>query len=333
MDASEDQLVAAISRVLSGAGPEVLVGIGDDAAVVEPGSGSLVLTADVLVEGVDFDRAISSPQEIGYRSIVVNVSDIAAMAASPRYGLVSLGLSRDVDAAWAIGLFGGMRAAADEYALTLVGGDLSGSEEVVVSIAITGEVARGAAITRSGARPGEKLVVTGTVGGSAGGLALARARRASAWVGAPWAKTLEEAYERPIARVGEAQTLAAAGATAMMDISDGLKRDLPRLCAASRVGARIELDSLPVAEALFEAEEPLGLNPLRLALAGGDDYELLATLPPAAVEGARAGLKSRFGVSLAEIGVIIEAEGGIVAVDLDGHESALDPGGWDHFAG
>jgi thiamine-monophosphate kinase len=332
MDANEDELLAAIGRVLSGPGPDVRTGIGDDAAVVAPGLGELVLAADILVEGVHFDLAISSPRAVGYRAIAVNVSDLAAMAASPRYGLVSLGLPREAQAAEVMELFGGMREAADEYAVALVGGDLSRAAEVIVSIALTGEVAPGAAVSRDGARPGDRLVVTGSLGGSAGGLAIARAGRAADLIGTPWAAELERAYERPVARVGESRILARAGAHAMMDLSDGLARDLPRLCAASHVGARLDRTSIPVAPALLDAESVLALDPFALALTGGDDYELLVALPAEAVDPAGAELRARFGVSLADIGAIIEEEGGIVLVDEDGTSAPLDPGGWDHFA-
>lgn len=332
MDANEDDLVAAIARLLSGTGPDVLAGIGDDAAVVEPVAGQLVLAADALVEDVHFDRAVSSARSIGYRAVVVNVSDMAAMAASPRYGLVSLCIPQDVDASWVMELFGGMRAAADEYALSIIGGDLSRAGEVVISVAITGAVVPGRAVERSGARRGDRLVVTGALGASAGGLVLARTPRASAHAGTAWARTLEEAYERPVARVGEAQVLARAGATAMMDLSDGLSMDLPRLCAASGLGARIETSCVPISDALIESEDALSIDPLRLALSGGDDYELLATLPSDRVEGARLELKERFGVPLVDIGVMIEGSG-VVALAPGGGEALLERGGWDHFGG
>jgi thiamine-monophosphate kinase len=229
-------------------------------------------------------------------------------------------------------LFGGMRAAADEYALALIGGDLSKAGEVVISVAMTGAVAPGGAVERSGARRGDRIVVTGVLGASAGGLVLARTPRASTHAGSAWARALEEAYERPVARVGEAQVLARAGATAMMDLSDGVSMDLPRLCAASGLGARIEASSVPIADALIEAEDALSIEPLRLALSGGDDYELLATLPPDRVEGARLELKERFGVSLADIGVMIEGSGALV-MGRGGAEAPLERGGWDHFGG
>jgi len=179
VDISEDELITAIGRVLSGTGPDVLVPVGDDAAVVRGGAGDLVLTTDALVEGTHFDRAMSRPRDIGYKAIAASISDIAAMAASPRYALCALTLSDDVDAGWAMELFGGMREASDEFACTLIGGNLALGPEVTVAITVTGEVARGAAVRRSGAQPEDVVVVTGTLGGAAAGRRLARR-------GAPW---------------------------------------------------------------------------------------------------------------------------------------------------
>ena len=189
-------------------------------------------------------------------------------------------------------------------------------------------------MTRAGARPGDRVVVTGSLGAAAGGLRLARLGSPEAGGAAASAagRALLAAHLRPKARVGEAVALARAGATAMIDVSDGLALDLWRLCRASGVGARISLPHVPVAPALFELAGILGADPLELALGGGEDYELLATLPPGAIGAARAELGATFGVSLAEIGSIIEG-GGCTAVDAEGRERALEPVGWDHFAG
>jgi len=333
MELSEDELIEAIRRVLSGEEPGVVVGLGDDAAVVEHGTGQTVLTTDLLVEGVHFDLGSISARDLGWKSIVVNVSDIAAMAASPRYALVSIGLTPQVEASWVMELYGGMRSACEEYALTLVGGDTNRSPAVVLSVAVTGEVAPGRAVRRSTAQPGDVIVVTGELGAAAGGLALSRAHpsRAAAALSEPWARELIDALARPTARVGEAQTLAQAGVTAMMDLSDGLAKDLSRLCAESGVGARIELSDIPVSEALRRGATTLGVDPLELAIGGGEDYELLATLDITDLERARTELAERFGVTLTDVGVIIEG-GGQIAVDAQGRAAPLDPKGWDHFA-
>ena len=328
---TEDELLEAIHKVLSGAGPEVRIGPGDDAAVVAPGGGELVLTSDVLVEGVHFDRASASPREIGAKAIAVNLSDIAAMGASPRTALLGLVLSPQVDAAWTMELFGGVRTACDEYACWLVGGDLSRGDQVVLSASVIGEVAPGGAVTRAGAGIGDALVVTGRLGASAGGLRLASARpsEVAALVATPWGRALLDAHLRPIARVGEGQTLAACGATAMMDVSDGLSLDLSRLCRASEVGACVRLSELPVAPELAELAEHLAIDPLELALCGGEDYELLATLPASAVADAADRLSRRFGTPLTQIGEVRAS--GLVAVDDAGRERPLEPRGWDHF--
>ena len=303
--------------MLSGAGPEVVVGVGDDAAVVASGAGQLVLSTDSMVEGTHFSRATTSARDLGYKAIVVNVSDIAAMAASPRFALCALTLSEGVDAAWTIELFGGMREACNEYALWLVGGNLARGSEVSVSVTVTGEVAPGRAVKRSGAEPGDRIVVTGSLGGAAAGLRVAQR------AGPPkdGDRPLLHSLFRPVARVGEAAILARHGATAMIDSSDGFSLDLSRVCSASGVGARIMLAEIPVA-AGATLEEALG---------GGEDYELVATLADGdAVSSARAEMNESLGVALTEIGAIVEGAG-VTAVDADA-ERALEPTGWDHFA-
>jgi thiamine-monophosphate kinase len=334
MELSEDGLVAAIRTVLSGETSGVIVGLGDDAAVVEPGTGSSVLTTDLLVDGVHFERGSTSARDLGAKAIAVNVSDIAAMGASPRYALASLALPSDIDAAWVVELYGGMRAACDEYALALVGGDLSRAERLVISVVILGEVSRGRAITREGARAGEAIVVTGSLGAAAAGLALSRAPAPVllAALSAGWARELLDALARPAARVGEGVTLAQCGATAMMDLSDGLAKDLSRLCIASGVGARVRLADMPIPEAVRAAAAALAVDPLDFAISGGEDYELLATIAPTEVDGARERLRDRFGLALTQVGDIVEGQR-LVAVDAHGAESTMEPKGWDHFAG
>jgi thiamine-monophosphate kinase len=333
MELTEDELVKAVARLLSGGEPGVVVGLGDDAAVVEPGDGQLVLTTDLLAEGVHFERGSISARDLGAKAITVNVSDVAAMAASPRYALTAIAAPSDVDASWVVELVGGMRDACAEYALALVGGDTNRADLVVVSVAVVGEVAPGRAVLRSGARVGDRIVVTGSLGAAAGGLALSQAKtgRAAEALSQPWGRALIEALERPVARVGEAQVLARLGATAMMDLSDGLSTDLSRLCEASGVGARVVLGAVPVSETLSRGAEMLEVDASALALSGGEDYELLATLPGDAVEVARGELRAAFGVDLSEIGEIVEGSA-VVAVDAEDRTAPLEPSGWDHFA-
>ena len=333
MDLTEDELVAAITRLLTGEARDVVVGLGDDAAVLAAGTGQLVVTTDMLVEGVHFERSSISPRDLGAKSVTVNVSDIAAMGGSPRSALVSIALSPDVDAAWVIELYGGMRDACAEYALALVGGDTNRGDILIVAVTVIGQVAPGRAVPRSGARPGDAIAVTGSLGAAAGGLRVSRASAAvrQAALSKPWGRALLGALARPFARVGEGQTLARSGARAMIDLSDGLVKDLARVCLASAVGARVELDAVPVAQALSDGAETLDVDALALALSGGEDYELLATLDPDDADAAARALRERFGVTLVTIGTIIEGDG-LVGVDADGREKPIEPEGWDHFA-
>src|SRR5262245_23692996 len=330
---TEDELVEELRRLLATDAPGVVLGPGDDAALVEMGPHLGILTADILVESVHFDPETTSPRDLGYKAVSVNVSDVAAMGGSPRYGVVSLAVPTDIDPPWVVDLYGGMLEATAEYAMSIVGGDVSRSERIVVSVAVAGTVARGTAVRRSGARPGDRLVVTGALGAAAGGLRLAQAVPSSVAgaVGTEWGRELLRALFRPLARVGEGQILALEGATSMIDVSDGLALDLHRLCRDSGVGAVLRLADVPVAPELQDLRGVIPLDPLDLALSGGEDYELLATVRPGALEEASAKVRDRFGTPLTEIGEI-RANRDVVAVESDGSERPLQPAGWDHFA-
>ena len=328
MELSEVELVRAIRKVLSGRAPGVVVGVGDDAAVVDPRPHPGVLTTDMLVEGVHFEIGVTSAHDLGHKAITVNVSDIAAMGGSPRFGLACVAVSPQLEASWVMELYGGMRQAADDYGMALVGGDTSRGDKAVLSVTVIGEVGSGRHVSRAGAKPGDVLVVTGALGGAAGGLWVARAAHESQSeaLSSPWGRALVARHERPEARVGEGQTLAAAGATAMMDLSDGLALDLSRLCEESGCGARVRLEAIPLADGLEELRELMEPEPLDLALHGGEDYELLATLPPEALEPARQALRERFHTELTEIGEITEGRD-LVAIGDDGAEDPLEPKG------
>ena len=317
MDVSEDDLLAAIRKVLAGAVEGVVVDVGDDAAVVRLGSGDLVLTTDALVEGTHFDRTLTTPRDLGAKAISVNVSDVAAMGGSPRHVLCALTLSEDVDAAWVMELLGGMREACDGYACSLVGGNLARGSEVSLAVTVTGEVARSRAVTRAGAHPGDVIVVTGDLGSAAAGR---RIRATQRRFDEDDLASIRRA-ERPTARVAEGQVLAGHGATAMIDVSDGLGLDLWRLCTESGVGARVWAESIPRGPRA-SLEEALG---------GGEDYELLATLPSeAAAAAAASAIGEAGGVRLSTIGEVL-AGGELLQVEADGKERSLDPAGWDHF--
>ena len=330
---TEDEWVAEIRKILGDEAPGVRLGVGDDAALVQIGDREAILTTDLLVEGVHFRLDTISPRDLGYKAVVVNVSDVAAMGGSPRYGLASVAVPPAIEPGWLVELYGGIRDAATEYATAIVGGDTSRSERIVLSVAVVGEAVKGRAVTRSGGQPGDRLVVTGALGASAGGLRLAEAEPevVRPAIASDWGRALLAAHVRPQARVGEGQTLCACGATAMIDVSDGLALDLTRLCRESGVGAVLQLARLPVSPALAKLAEVIAVEPLDLALAGGEDYELLAALPADAVEGAATQLLERFGTSLTVVGEMRSTQG-VVLVEADGSERSLETLGWDHFA-
>jgi len=254
-----DGEIAAIESIRRGLRPppEGETWIGDDAAVVAGPSGELLLAADVVVEGVHFDLDIVDVADVGWKALAVNVSDIAAMGGRPLHALVTVA---GASSAMIDGLVRGLAAAADAYDCAVVGGDLSAGPCLVVSVAITGTPGARRAVRRAGARPGDLLFVTGPLGRSAAGL---RALRAEAQGGAATPGVLAAAYRRPIAHVAEGLAASAGGATAMIDVSDGLGIDLERLAVASGVG--IVLQSVPIAEGATRDD----------ALGGGEDYELV----------------------------------------------------------
>ncbi len=317
MDVTEAELLNAIRRLLDEPAGDVIVGVGDDAAVVRGGSGDLVLTTDAMVQDRHFELGATVPRDLGAKAIAASVSDVAAMAASPRFALCALTLSDRVDAAWTMELFGGIREACEEYAVRLVGGNLSKGSTVTVTVTVSGEVAPGRAVTRAGAVPEDVVAVTGSLGGAAAGLRLGRRR--GGWSDLELAAIRRQV--RPTARVGEAAVLARHGVTAMIDLSDGLAADLARLCEASEVGARLRLEDLPVDPVATMGE----------AIGGGEDYELLATLPSIeAVDSARDELLETFGVPITVIGSVLEGHE-LVSEGSDGQTRTLPLLGWDHF--
>lgn len=250
-------MIERIRSLLPGAPPGE-TWIGDDAAVVAAPAGSLLLAADLVVAGVHVDLDLVGIDDMGWKAMSVNVSDIAAMGGRPRHALVSVAgpASTDLDA-----LFAGLAEAARNYGCQVVGGDLANFGGLVVSVAVTGTSEGGPAVLRSGARPGDSLFVTGALGASAAGLELLRSGRGGA------SSELASAYRRPKARVEEGLAARAGGVTAMIDVSDGLGIDLDRLAVASGVG--LVLAEVPVAKGAT-ADQALG---------GGEDYELVFSAP------------------------------------------------------
>lgn len=258
----------------------VAQGPGDDCAVVRIGRlvrtwrAMSLLTTDLLIENIHFRRDWMTPEEIGFKAMRVNLSDIAAMGGIPRFALISLGLPPKARGAYAEKIFQGLRKAAEETGAAIVGGDTNASSKLVVNVALVGE-AGPRVLLRSGARPGDVLYVTGTLGGSALGLeALKRGRRVGF-------ERMIACHKKPPLRLDVGRALAKMkGVTALMDLSDGLAGDLPHLLKASGVGAAIDTRLLPLPRGFQRLAARFRLNPGHLAVSGGEDYELLFTASP-----------------------------------------------------
>ncbi len=281
----------------------VRVGPGDDAAVLRLGGGLWAFTADMLVEGVHFDRAWTSGRDLGHKALAVNLSDLAAMGdVEPLFGLVSLGITPQTPVNYVDNLYGGMGKLARSLGFFLVGGDTVRAPVLTVSLAVAGRVRRPKGLfLRSGARPGDALLATGTLGDAAAGLRIVKkkcqvpnARRPekranrSSWLDTcPFPLDTDERFLvrrllRPVPRLEWARRLAAwGGVTSLMDSSDGLWRSAEILCRASGVGACLEMEKLPLSQALRRWAQAGHGNPRDLALTGGEDYELIFTARPA----------------------------------------------------
>ena len=299
----------------------VCTGIGDDGAVMTPEPGlDLVSVVDTLIEGVHFPGRMA-PADIGYRAVAVNLSDIAAMGARPRWMTLALTLDY-VDENWLKEFAGGLFEAADAFGVSLVGGDTTRGGQKLMSIQITGDVAAGKSIGRSGASPGDLIFVSGTVGDAAAGLSLINDDDAST----ENKRFLQKRFCRPAARVELGQALAGI-ATAAIDISDGLFADAARLLDASETAGVIEINAVPLSAALkslTDDEDAL----MRLALAGGDDYELCFAAAPENEQKLTA-LAESLGVAISCIGTVQQGAG--LTCQRDGNATDFRHQGYKHF--
>lgn len=316
-----------------GLSTELARGIGDDAAVLKQFSGrDTVITTDLLIEDVDFHRDTAPPRLLGHKALAVSLSDIAAMGARPRWALCSIGVPEEVwESSFLEDFYNGYFSLATRYDVKLIGGDVSRSpEKVVVDSIVLGECDKTSPVLRTGARVGDRIFVTGSLGAAGAGLRLLErgARINKGTKDHEW-ESIESLLLRQLApepRVGWGLVLGQERlATSMIDLSDGLSSDLHHLCAESQVGALIQSASLPVDDLVTELCGRRALDPLMLALHGGEDFELLFTVAPTNV--ARLPRKVD-GVSITEIGEVT-TEG--IRVAEASRVWDLQPEGWKHF--
>ncbi|MGQ9467266.1 MAG: thiamine-phosphate kinase [Anaerolineae bacterium] len=326
-------LIARIAHALPAPGERVIVGIGDDVAVLRPDETRYILaTCDIQVENVHFLRDRITPRQLGRKAVAINVSDIAAMGGVPRHLLVSLVLPKDTEVAFVDGLYEGMQEECLRWGAEIVGGNMAHSPGgIVVDLFLLGEVEPDRLLRRSGARVGDRVLVTGTLGDSAAGLALVLHPEVACpddhrrWV--------LERHLTPTPRLREGRAIAQSGlATAMIDVSDGLASDIGHICEMSGVGVRIWADALPISGAARAVAEALGSDALDWALFGGEDYELLFTAPAERAAELAHRVQEETGTHITIIGEVAPAEEGMTLIHRDGVPVSLRKGGWDHFA-
>jgi len=325
----------ALASALDPAKTELKVGIGDDAAAWTTGAGMTVATTDTLVDGVHFISGQIAWRDLGWKSMAVNLSDIGAMGCLPTYALVTLGLRDSLSVEGLEEMYAGMIDACEKGGGMIAGGDIVRSPVFFVTVALEGMAVGGehdpsqaALLRRDAASPGDLIAVTGHLGCAAGGLKLLSDARPSPGRAAPVPEAsahLTRAHFRPIPRVSEGIALAGAGVRSAIDVSDGLLDDLGKLCRASNVAATVRANDVPVdapLKSVFPDEW------LRLAMSGGEDYELLFTAPP----GIMAGISRLMPTPVTVIGEIEEGPTGVTVLDQAGATMAVDAVGWDHFA-
>lgn len=302
---------------------DIMVGVGDDAAVVKSSADKLLLiTTDMLVEGVHFTLSTITPYQLGWKSMAVNMSDIAAMGGVSRWAVIGIGMPAYTPVSFAESLYVGIQDICQGYDTHLVGGDTVSCDRIVINITLVGEVEPENLTQRLGAQVGDIIVVTNSLGDAGAGLAAIQHG-----LNTTSAQTVMKKHLEPIPRLVESrQIVQLLSPTAMIDISDGLSTDLCRLAEASRVGVRIYEDNLPISEAVSRVALELGMNRLEFVLSGGEDYELLFTMPPQMMKAF-----DNVTVPLTVIGEIVSLEMGRIIVTTKGEKKTLGSQGYEHF--
>lgn len=331
MVTSEFELIA---RLTAGLPSQAL--LGDDCAMLDFGHDHLLLaTCDSQVEGIHFTFHTSTPEQIGHKSLAVNLSDIAAMGGLPRYALISLILPSQLPIATLDRIYGGLRQEAEKSAVALAGGNIASagkSQQLVIDITVLGTVERGQAIQRNGASVGDLLCVTGSLGNAAAGLY--SFLHPDPGYPPQAQEFLRAMHCTPQPRIQEGRVLSQQGphiVTAMLDISDGLSGDLGHLCTRSQVGARLDLASLPLLPEIQIFAACASYDPMQWALHGGEDYELLFTVTPGNEQRVIEAVQSVTGTQVTVIGSILPVDEGMQLHYPDGREVQLTRESWDHL--
>lgn len=327
-------LLQRIGRRVPASPAFVSVGLGDDAAVLRAAPhGDLIVTMDMMVEGVDFDPAYGSFRQIGYKALAVNLSDVAAMGGRPFAFLVGLAVPGQTPVRFVDEIYRGMLSLAGRNRVVLIGGDTSASRKgILITVTVLGDIEPGRAITRSGARAGDRIYITGTLGDSRAGLEiLTRQKNRTRLKSPPGESYLIRRHFFPAPRVAFGRLLGRRGwASAMIDLSDGLASDLRHLCEAGRVGAQVELDRLPISSALRAYARRVDRSAPDYALRGGEDFELLFTVGKRDAEVVEAAAR-RMALAVTPIGTIVSKSRGVTLIERGGREVPMTVKGYEHF--
>jgi thiamine-monophosphate kinase len=333
----EFPLIDRIARIVSVEREDVIVGIGDDVAVLDAGGTEnwLLAKVDCQVEGVHYLKDVISPRQLGRKALIINLSDIASIGGQPLYALVSLALPDDTEVAWVEELYRGLREEGDRFGVAVVGGNMAGSTGgAFVDVFVLGRVRRDQVLLRSGARRGDSVLVTGRLGDSAAGLQLVLDPEIAQTVELSEAdrERLLDRHFTPMPRLREAQVIARKGtATAAIDLSDGLSSDLGHICERSEVGVRVWAERLPISSATRRVAHKIDREPWQLAIEGGEDYELCFTAPAAEAKALAAAVVHETGTPVSIIGEILPMDAGRRLVLEGGHERPLEAKGWQHW--
>lgn len=328
-DLGEEALLKELRALFVAADADLSTGMGDDAAVINyPVGEQGVWTTDLLLEGVHFKKAWQSPHQLGRKSLTVNLSDIASMGATPRFALLSLACPPATSLDYILEFCRGFAAMAAETGVVVIGGDTTASVDgITISVTLGGYIPKGDAILRSGAKVGDAILVTGFLGSAAAGLRLLRDARIGIY------PELEKAFVDPEPRIAAGKAAVEAGATAMTDISDGLASDLRHICEESGVGAMVEPGLLPSSPDFDDAVSKYSWERESMLLSGGEDYELLFTLPGDIAQQVKALVARQGGIAVTIIGEVMPLEYGIRLVDKAGCGRTMPEHGYEHFSG
>ncbi len=301
---------------------QLLIGIGDDAAAWQGDNTIQLATTDSLVQDTHFDPNITTWEELGWKAIAVNLSDIAAMGGIPTYALISLALPDDLETDCISSLYQGMAQIANQFGVAIVGGNITSASETMITVTVLGSLKSASALTRSAAMPGDQIAVTGYLGLSAAGLKMLKQNLS---FDSETSRLLRQSHLRPVPRVKEGQILISNGVRAAIDISDGLIADLAHICKASKVSAKIKKDLVPIHPAVRVNFKP---DYEQLALSGGEDYELLFTASSQIIDR----VKQAISCPVTIIGEITKGTPGqVTLIDTAGKNIPWQKTGWEHF--